>query len=243
MVSGQECGRITGLVGAIIAYTSRYQWSGQWGDHWGHKQDMRITKIADSLAAGGRWLRKAAGLPPEVQTARDLVVKTLRDAGIPYRLIGGVAGNDFGVPVRTFDVDVVVSARRWGEAVSALRSVSVDSKYMGLRGESFDAILTLPSGIKVEVFPSGVTAAEIAKMRNRYRRHPAGEVTLSLGGNVLAHWVQSKLASGLSATDRARDLSAVQDAIKVLKLPRGFAARLDPSVRREYLRLWVSPES
>ena len=47
-----------------------------------------------------------------------------------------------------------------------------------------------------------------------------------------------KLASGLSAAHRLKDLADVQEMIKSLDLPLELAVRLDPSVRAEYERLW-----
>ena len=47
-----------------------------------------------------------------------------------------------------------------------------------------------------------------------------------------------KLASGLSAAHRLRDLADVQDLIIVLNLPLELRERLDESVRAEYTRMW-----
>ncbi|MDP9360056.1 MAG: hypothetical protein M3P29_01255, partial [Acidobacteriota bacterium] len=50
--------------------------------------------------------------------------------------------------------------------------------------------------------------------------------------------IELKLASGLAAAHRMRDLADVQDLIAKLDLPRNLANDLDPSVRDEYLRMW-----
>lgn len=49
--------------------------------------------------------------------------------------------------------------------------------------------------------------------------------------------IELKLASGLTAPHRIRDIADVQDLIVAAKLPRDRAASLDASVRDEYLRL------
>ena len=54
---------------------------------------------------------------------------------------------------------------------------------------------------------------------------------------TLEKLIELKLASGMSAYHRLRDLADVQDLIGVLDLPAEFADRLDESVRGEYLRL------
>jgi hypothetical protein len=52
-----------------------------------------------------------------------------------------------------------------------------------------------------------------------------------------------KLASGLSAAHRLRDLADVQDLIVALSLPLELADQLDASVRAEYRRLWTAAQS
>ena len=50
--------------------------------------------------------------------------------------------------------------------------------------------------------------------------------------------IELKLASGLSASHRAKDLVDVQELIQHLHIPRDLAKDLDPSVQAEFLRLW-----
>jgi len=50
--------------------------------------------------------------------------------------------------------------------------------------------------------------------------------------------IELKLASGMSAPHRLRDLADVQDLVSVLGLPLDFAERLDPSVREAYRQMW-----
>ncbi|MBW4620777.1 MAG: hypothetical protein KME17_15655 [Cyanosarcina radialis HA8281-LM2] len=54
--------------------------------------------------------------------------------------------------------------------------------------------------------------------------------------------IELKLASGLSAPDRLKDLADVQELIRVLQLDRDSASQLDASVREEFLRLWSAVE-
>jgi hypothetical protein len=50
--------------------------------------------------------------------------------------------------------------------------------------------------------------------------------------------IELKLASGLSAGNRLRDLADVQDLIMALNFSFELADRLYPSVRSEYRRIW-----
>lgn len=60
---------------------------------------------------------------------------------------------------------------------------------------------------------------------------------------AFAKLVELKLASGMSAPHRLRDLADVQDLIGALGLPVEFADELDESVRDEYRRLWQTVQA
>ena len=54
---------------------------------------------------------------------------------------------------------------------------------------------------------------------------------------TLEKLIEFKLASGMTAPDRLKDLADVQELIKVRTLPDEFAERLDPYVRAKFLEL------
>ena len=53
-----------------------------------------------------------------------------------------------------------------------------------------------------------------------------------------ARFIELKLASGMVAAHRAKDLVDVQELIKSAKLSRDVALTLDPWVREKFLELW-----
>jgi hypothetical protein len=55
--------------------------------------------------------------------------------------------------------------------------------------------------------------------------------------------INLKLASGMTAAHRLRDLADVQELIRVLKLPADFADKLNPYVREKFLELWRAIEA
>jgi len=55
---------------------------------------------------------------------------------------------------------------------------------------------------------------------------------------TLEKLIELKLASGMTAPHRLRDLADVQELIKIRRLPADFAERLDPYVRDKYIELW-----
>jgi len=55
--------------------------------------------------------------------------------------------------------------------------------------------------------------------------------------------IELKLASGMSAPHRLRDLADVLDLIRSARLPVALADELDPSVRNEYRELWQAAQA
>ncbi len=54
---------------------------------------------------------------------------------------------------------------------------------------------------------------------------------------TLEKLIELKLASGMTAPDRLKDLADVQELIKTKSLDSSFAERLDLSVRKKFLEL------
>jgi hypothetical protein len=50
--------------------------------------------------------------------------------------------------------------------------------------------------------------------------------------------LELKIASGMSAAHRMKDLADAMELIKTLSVPREFAERLNPYVRTKFLELW-----
>jgi hypothetical protein len=55
--------------------------------------------------------------------------------------------------------------------------------------------------------------------------------------------VELKLASGITAPHRLRDLADVLELIRVAALPAELADELDPFVREKYLELWRAAQT
>ena len=59
---------------------------------------------------------------------------------------------------------------------------------------------------------------------------------------TLEKLIELKLASGMTAPDRLKDLADVQELIRIRALQKDFAERLDPYVRDKFLELCESVE-
>ena len=60
---------------------------------------------------------------------------------------------------------------------------------------------------------------------------------------ALGAMLELKLASGMSAPHRLKDLADVIETIRALFLPRETGAQLDPSVRAKFDELWVAAQA
>jgi hypothetical protein len=59
----------------------------------------------------------------------------------------------------------------------------------------------------------------------------------------LPRLIELKLASGLTAPHRLRDLADVLESIRTASLPIGLADELDASVRERYRELWQAAQT
>jgi hypothetical protein len=59
----------------------------------------------------------------------------------------------------------------------------------------------------------------------------------------LQRLVELKLASGMTAPHRLKDLADVLELIRAVGLPRELGDALDPSVRAKYVELWEAAQT
>jgi hypothetical protein len=170
----------------------------------------------------------------DVQKALEKLARTLDENGIPYAIVGAMALNEFGYRRATSDVDVLLTP----EGLDAFKRVALGRGYLekfpgsrGLRdtehGVDIDVVLTggYPGDGKPKpvVFPDPATAAQ-----------RGARVSLL----PLPRLIELKLASGMTAPHRLKDLADVQELIRAASLPGELAQELDPYVRAKYLELW-----
>lgn len=169
-----------------------------------------------------------------VHKALERLVALLEGQGIPYAIVGALALNEFGYQRATVDVDVLLAP----EGLEAFKKENLGRGYRervpggrGLRdtenGVDIDVVLT--GGFPGDGKPKPVAFPDPARVAQRGAR-----VSLL----TLPRLVELKLASGMTAPHRLKDLADVQELIRVAALPRELADELDPYVREKYLELW-----
>jgi hypothetical protein len=170
----------------------------------------------------------------EVQKALYKLVQILGTEGIPYAIVGAMALNEFGYRRATVDIDVLFTP----EGLAAFKSRHLGRGYVeqfpGSRG-----VRDTEHGVDIDVvlagsYPGDGKPKPVAFPDPRTTAEPGARVALL----PLPVLLELKLASGLTAPDRLRDLADVQEVIRARHLPRALAAELDPFVRDKYLELW-----
>lgn len=192
--------------------------------------DAAESRFWQGVQDAGRFFMGQA----DVQKALEKLVHALDEAGIPYAIVGAMALNEFGYQRTTADVDVLLTA----EGLSAFKARALGrgyvEKFPGSRGmrdveHGVDIDVVLSGGFPGDGKPKPVTFPDPAAAALRGAR-----VALL----PLPRLVELKLASGMTAPHRLKDLADVQELIRILHLPRAFADELDASVRTVYLDLW-----
>ena len=176
------------------------------------------------LDANRTWALRDGGMffqnESEVQKSLSRITGRLHDLSIDYAVVGGMALFLHGYRRFTEDVDLLVTPDGLAKAHAALEGSGYRSPFPNSRN-----LRDMENGVRI--------CLHLAESKHETVERE-GVTVLSLPGVI--EW---KLAFGMSATDRLKDLGDVQEMIKVLRLPSGYQEQLTPSVRAKYLELWL----
>jgi hypothetical protein len=175
----------------------------------------------------------------EVQKALEKLARTLDAEGIPYAIIGAMALNEFGYQRVTVDVDVLLTP----EGLAAFKRKHLGhgyiEKFAGSRG-----IRDVEHGVNIDVVLTGTYPGDGLPKPVAF---PDPAEAAERGARVsllpLTTLVELKLASGMSAPHRLKDLADVLETIRALRLPAEFGARLNPFVRDRFDELWRAAQT
>lgn len=168
------------------------------------------------------------------ETLRALV-KRLDQEGLDYAVIGAMALAAHGYRRFTEDVDILLRP----ETLASFRERLLGLGYLPAFAEAQKAFRDTRTGVKIEVMTTGEYPGD-GKAKPVVFPDPvdARVDKENLWVIGLEKLIELKLASGLSAPHRLKDLADVQELILHLHLPFGLSKELDASVRSEYERLW-----
>ncbi|HEV8587806.1 MAG TPA: hypothetical protein VGQ72_02945 [Pyrinomonadaceae bacterium] len=158
----------------------------------------------------------------------------LDEHAIEYAIIGAVALTAHGYPRFTADVDLILTKEGLDVFHRELVGLGYRPAFEGARKK----LRSTRSGVAIEIIMEGEYPGDGKPKPVSFPRPSVASVEIE-GVRVIAldKLVELKLASGMTAPDRLKDLADVQELIKVRKLGREFADKLNPYVRAKYLEL------
>lgn len=166
--------------------------------------------------------------------------RDLEQHGIEYAIIGAAALNAHGYLRFTSDVDLILTREGLEVFHRDLVGVSYRPAFEGARKKLRSTL----NGIAIEIITEGEYPGDGKPKPVSFPRPSTASIEIE-GVRVvtLEKLIELKLASGMTAPDRLKDLADVQEIIKVKHLARDFGDKLDPYVREKYLELWNAVES
>lgn len=171
----------------------------------------------------------------KVYTALKRLTHDLEEEGIPYVVIGGMALNLWGYARQTVDVDILLTPA----GLEKFKETLIGRGYLPAFSGATKMFKETETQVKVEILTTGEYPGD-GKPKAVAFPDPA-QVGFDRDGYrviTLEKLIELKLASGLSAPHRGKDLVDVQELIALLNLPLEFSDQLDASVRDEYRRRW-----
>src|SRR3954471_11482144 len=158
----------------------------------------------------------------------------LKQRGIDYMVIGAVALMAYGYPRFTEDIDLVLTR----EGLEAFHRELIGLGYVPAFPGVKKRLRSTRDGVPIEVIVAGEYPGD-GKSKPVSFPVPSTSSTEIDGVRIvtLEKLIELKLASGMTAPDRLKDLADVQELIKARGLSSDFAEALNPYVREKFLEL------
>jgi hypothetical protein len=162
------------------------------------------------------------------------VTRDLENHGIDYAVIGATALLAHGYPRLTEDIDLLMTREGLERFHAELIGLGYAVAFPGAKKKLRSTI----DGVSIEVMTTGEYPGD-GKPKPVSMPDPTTASTEIKGIKyvTLEKLIELKLASGISAPHRLKDLADVQEVIKIKHLGADFADKLDPYVRAKYLEL------
>ena len=175
----------------------------------------------------------------EVQKSLRRITGRLRDLGIEYAVVGGMALFLHGYRRFTEDVDLLVTPDGLAKAHAALEGSGYRPPFPNSKN-----LRDTENGVRIEFIITGEYPGD-GKPKPVVFPDPLAAGITQEGITLLnlPALIELKLASGMTSLDRLKDLADVQELIKLLALPKLYANQLNSSVREQYSVLWQGVET
>jgi hypothetical protein len=194
--------------------------------------------ISSPVSAYEEGLRFFMGQGMLNETLRR-VVKDLDDRGIDYNVIDAVALNQYGYRRFTEDIDLLLAK----EGLEKFRSELVGLGYRPAFEGATKKFRTTQENVTIEIITAGEYPGDGKPKPVQFSNPQENAVAIDGIKTVsLEKLIELKLASGMTAPHRLKDLADVQEVIKLKNLSADFAEKLNPFVREKFLELQKAVE-
>jgi hypothetical protein len=187
-------------------------------------------RFSDGVDYCGRFFMGQA----EAQLALYRLTALLEADGLPYVVIGAFALNEYGHRRVTVDVDLVMR----DEDLQEFKKRHLGNGYAE-RVAGTGKLIDTQHGVNVYVLSTGRFPGDDKPKPIAF----PDPTTTAMRGERFALlpmplYIELKLASGMVAPHRAKDLVDVQELIRSASLPLEVASQLHPWVREKFVELW-----
>jgi hypothetical protein len=174
----------------------------------------------------------------DVHKALEALASRLVQLDIPYAIVGALALNAYGYVRATIDVDVLLTREGLDRFKSTFLGRGYTEKLPG--GKSMrDAVHNVDIDVLIAGDYPGDGAEKPVSFPDPAEAAVVGERFSLLPLETL---IELKLAAGMTAPHRLRDLADVLELIRVNGLSAELGENLDPYVRDKYLELWTAAQ-
>lgn len=162
------------------------------------------------------------------------ICNRLTELQIPYAVVGGMALFRHGYRRFTEDVDILVSRGSLAKIHKELAGLGYVPPFPGSKH-----LRDTEHKVKIEFLVSGEFPGD-GKPKEIAFPNPSdvSEIQNGIAYLKLEKLVELKLASGMTGSDRLKDLVDVQALIGSIPLPESYAERLAPYVQPKFVELW-----
>ena len=167
------------------------------------------------------------------------VTKDLENHQIDYSVIGAVALNQHGYRRFTEDIDLLMTR----EGLENFRNELIDKGYRPAFEGATRKFRTTAENVTVEIIMSGEFPGDGKAKPVQFPNPNENQIEIDgVKTLTLEKLIELKLASGMTAPHRLKDLADVQELIKLKSLPASYAEKLNEFVRGKFLELQKAAE-
>jgi len=191
---------------------------------------LQSQSISETYAEGQRYFMGEGKL----NNALTRLIADLKEHDIDYVVIGAIALLAYGYPRFTEDIDLILTH----ESLERFHKELIGLGYTPANEGARNRLRSTRDGTPIELIAAGEFPGDGKPKPVRFP--DPSEASVEIDGvkfPTLEKLIELKLASGMTAPDRLKDLADVQELIKIRALAHAFAEKLNPYVRQEYLEL------